>query len=193
MPAFRSVVSVLVSFVGRSFSTNSRPALRAASGRPPAPQRHDGHRHAASPSTSGRDEASPPGQAAGTSEAGISRRVSVAFPFGRIDVLLRAIPATGTLVIEPVLGSPTTPRAPHPSKRRPDPVQHGPPTSLPPRGGHCGSRVGWACCPDRWSLGRGLLRMSLASRRCCVCATQRRQGRQRPAARRFLSSEFLPG
>jgi hypothetical protein len=25
MPAFRSVVSVLVSFVGRSFSTNSRP------------------------------------------------------------------------------------------------------------------------------------------------------------------------
>jgi len=35
MLAFRSVVSVLVSFV-RSFSTNSRPALRAASGRPPA-------------------------------------------------------------------------------------------------------------------------------------------------------------
>src|SRR5215208_3603251 len=36
MPAFRSVVSVLVSFVGRSFSTNSRPALRAAAcgGRP---------------------------------------------------------------------------------------------------------------------------------------------------------------
>jgi hypothetical protein len=39
MLAFRSVVSVLVSFV-RSFSTNSRPALRAASGRPPARQRH---------------------------------------------------------------------------------------------------------------------------------------------------------
>jgi hypothetical protein len=38
MPAFRSVVSVLVSFVGRSFSTNSRPALRAAAcgGRPRA-------------------------------------------------------------------------------------------------------------------------------------------------------------
>ena len=32
MLAFRSVVSVLVSFVGRSFSTNSRPAC----GRPPA-------------------------------------------------------------------------------------------------------------------------------------------------------------
>jgi hypothetical protein len=28
----------------RSFSTTSRPALRAASGRPPARQRHDGHR-----------------------------------------------------------------------------------------------------------------------------------------------------
>jgi hypothetical protein len=35
MLAFRSVVSVLVSFV-RSFSANSRPALRAACGRPPA-------------------------------------------------------------------------------------------------------------------------------------------------------------
>jgi len=36
MPAFRAVVSVLVSFVVRSFSTNSRPALRAAAcgGRP---------------------------------------------------------------------------------------------------------------------------------------------------------------
>jgi hypothetical protein len=31
MLAFRSAVSVLVSFVGRSFSTNSRPAC----GRPP--------------------------------------------------------------------------------------------------------------------------------------------------------------
>jgi hypothetical protein len=51
MPAFRSVVSVLVSFVGRSFSTPSRPALRAASGRPPARRRHDGHREPASPST----------------------------------------------------------------------------------------------------------------------------------------------
>jgi hypothetical protein len=43
MPAFRSVVSALVRFVVRSFSTNSRPALRAAAcgGRPrPA---GDGH------------------------------------------------------------------------------------------------------------------------------------------------------
>jgi hypothetical protein len=38
MPAFRSVVSVLVSVVVRGFSTNSRPALRAAAcgGRPRA-------------------------------------------------------------------------------------------------------------------------------------------------------------
>ena len=43
MLAFRSVVSVLVSFM-RSFSTNSRPALRAASGRPPARQRRHGNR-----------------------------------------------------------------------------------------------------------------------------------------------------
>jgi hypothetical protein len=36
MPSFRSVVSVLVRFVVRSFSTSSRPALRAAAcgGRP---------------------------------------------------------------------------------------------------------------------------------------------------------------
>jgi hypothetical protein len=53
MPAFRTVVSVLVRFVVRSFSTNSRPALRAASGRPPARQRHDGYRGPASPSTRG--------------------------------------------------------------------------------------------------------------------------------------------
>jgi hypothetical protein len=36
MLAFRSVVSVLVSFV-RSFSTNSRPALRAATRAPASP------------------------------------------------------------------------------------------------------------------------------------------------------------
>jgi hypothetical protein len=38
MLAFRSVVSVLVRFAVRSFSTNSRPALRAAAcgGRPRA-------------------------------------------------------------------------------------------------------------------------------------------------------------
>jgi hypothetical protein len=51
MPAFRAVVSVLVSFVVRRFSTNSRPALRAAAcgGRPhagndtPEPEYHLTH------------------------------------------------------------------------------------------------------------------------------------------------------
>jgi hypothetical protein len=48
MPAFRSIVSVLVRFVGRSFSTSSRPALRAAAsgGRPRAGSDVAGHRDA---------------------------------------------------------------------------------------------------------------------------------------------------
>jgi Single-strand binding protein family len=42
---FRHVYALeLSSFVVRSFSTNSRPALRAASGRPPARQPHDANR-----------------------------------------------------------------------------------------------------------------------------------------------------
>jgi hypothetical protein len=45
MLAFRSAVSELLSVVVRSFSTNSRPALRAAAcGGRPRPARHDGHR-----------------------------------------------------------------------------------------------------------------------------------------------------
>jgi hypothetical protein len=47
------LVSVLLKFVVRSFSTNSRPALRAASGRPPARQRPDGHGVPASPCPTG--------------------------------------------------------------------------------------------------------------------------------------------
>jgi hypothetical protein len=57
----------------------------------------------------------------------------VALPPGRLADLLGAIPASLTLVLEPVLASPTTTRTPRPPKRRHDPVQHGPPTSLPPR------------------------------------------------------------
>jgi hypothetical protein len=55
MPAIRAVVSVLVSFVVRSFSTNSRPALRAAAsgGRP----------RAGSDTTAPREPASPNAQA----------------------------------------------------------------------------------------------------------------------------------
>ena len=48
----------------------------------------------------------------------------IAQPPGRVDVLLRAIPARGMLVIEPVLGSPTTTRTPQPPKRGLDPVPH---------------------------------------------------------------------
>jgi deazaflavin-dependent oxidoreductase (nitroreductase family) len=53
MPAFRSVVSVLVRFVVRSFSTNSRPALRAAAcgGRPRPADRGGGSRVAGSSTT----------------------------------------------------------------------------------------------------------------------------------------------
>jgi hypothetical protein len=71
------------------------------------------------------------GQAVRTSEAAGSRRVPVALPPGRLADLPVAIPASLTLILEPVLGTPTTPRPPHPPKRRPDPVQHGSPSSLP--------------------------------------------------------------
>jgi len=43
MPASRSVVSVLLRN-WETFLYTLRPALRAASGRPPARQRHGGHR-----------------------------------------------------------------------------------------------------------------------------------------------------
>src|SRR5215218_9191476 len=40
----------------RISSTSSRPALRAASGRPPARQPHDGHRRPASPTIQARSD-----------------------------------------------------------------------------------------------------------------------------------------
>ena len=70
------------------------------------------------------------GQAVRTSEAAGSRRVPVALSPGRLADLPVAIPASLTMILEPVLGTPTTPRPPHPPKRRPDPVQHGSPSSL---------------------------------------------------------------
>jgi hypothetical protein len=134
MPAFRSLVSVLVRFVGRSFSTNSRPALRAAAcgGRPRAGSDPTVTGAPASPSTPGgtnlgrrRRKILP------VSHRRRTGRRLIALPPGFLADLLGAIPASLTLILEPVLGSPTTPRAPHPPKRRPDLVQHGPPTSLP--------------------------------------------------------------
>ena len=50
MPAFRSVVDVLLRDLGDFSLLSSRPALRAASGRPPARQPHESHWGLASPS-----------------------------------------------------------------------------------------------------------------------------------------------
>jgi hypothetical protein len=51
----------------------------------------------------------------------------VALPPGRLADLLGAIPASLTLIVEPVLASPTT-RTPKPPKRGLDPVQHDAPS-----------------------------------------------------------------
>jgi hypothetical protein len=58
MPASRSVVSMQLRELG-DFSTPSRPALRAASGRPPARQRHGGHRGAGLTLEPGASQSSP--------------------------------------------------------------------------------------------------------------------------------------
>src|SRR5215213_4985758 len=107
----------------RSFSTNSRPALRAAGGRPRPGNDTTVTGMPVSPSTQV-VRARPPEEGRPVSDSCRTVRRLEAQPLGRIDVVLRAIPATGTLVIEPALDRLTTPRAPHPPKRRPDPVQH---------------------------------------------------------------------
>jgi hypothetical protein len=63
MPALRSVVSVLVRFVVRSFSTNSRPALRAAAsgGRPRAGTDTTVAQRPASPNAASADPLEVPG------------------------------------------------------------------------------------------------------------------------------------
>jgi hypothetical protein len=112
----------------RSFSTNSRPALRAASGRPPARQRHGGHR--GTDLTLHLGGTNPRRTSPTTSEAGGRRRASVALPPGRLNVLLRAIPAGRALVMEPALACPTT-TPPKPRPHRLDPVQHARPPLTP--------------------------------------------------------------
>jgi hypothetical protein len=114
----------------RSFSTNSRPAC----GRPPAAavlapaatRRPPGHRRHPPPQVI---RARPPEEGRSVSDSRTVRRL-VALPPGRLADLLVAIPARLTLILEPVLATPTT-RTPHPPKHRPDPLQHGLPTSLP--------------------------------------------------------------
>jgi hypothetical protein len=51
----------------------------------------------------------------------------VALPPGRVADLLGAIPASLTLIVKPVLASPTA-RTPKPAKRDLDPVQHDAPS-----------------------------------------------------------------
>jgi hypothetical protein len=53
----------------------------------------------------------------------------VALPPGRLADLLGAIPASLTLIVKPVLASPTT-RTPKPPKRGLDPIQHDAPSYL---------------------------------------------------------------
>ena len=112
----------------RLFSTPSRPALRAASGRPPARRRHGGHRGTGLTLHLG--GTNPRRTSHTTSEAGGRRRASVALPPGRLNVLLRAIPAGRALVMEPALACPTT-TPPKPRPHRLDPVQHARPPLTP--------------------------------------------------------------
>jgi hypothetical protein len=126
MPTFRSVVSVLVSFVGRSFSTTSRPALRAAAcgGRPRAGSTTTGTEAPASPSTPGatkhqrrRTKAFP----------GLKALRRAAEPLPGLALVLN--PARLVLVMELVLFRVTTTWAPNPRECASDLVTH---RGLPP-------------------------------------------------------------
>jgi hypothetical protein len=117
-----------VESAGRLFSTSSRPALRGASGHPPARRRHGGHRGTGLTLHLG--GTNPRRTSHTTSEAGGRRRASVALPPGRLNVLLRAIPAGRALVMEPALACPTT-TPPKPRPHRLDPVQHARPPLTP--------------------------------------------------------------
>ena len=95
----------------RICSTNSKRALRAAAcgGRPRAGSDPTVTGESASPSTPGGTK--PDRRRTKIVPVSARRRTLrrlVAQPPGRIDVLLRAIAARGTLVIKPVLGTPTT-------------------------------------------------------------------------------------
>ena len=116
----------------RTFSTNLRPALRAAAcgGRPRAGSDPTVTGAPASPSTPGgtnlgrrRRKILP------VSHRRRTGRRLIALPPGFLADLLGAIPASLTLILEPVLASPTT-RTPKPPKRGLDPVQHDAPSYL---------------------------------------------------------------
>ena len=146
---------------------SSRPALR-----PAATPRSSGRRPHPLPAmvrTSRRPATPHPPR-----RASRSRRIVVALPPGRVDVLLISVPARGTLVMEPLLRGPTTTRTPqprpHPSQGsqttpdtsgRPTPSSAAPldqprrssdhPGSLSDRGTRCLPHGLAACQRGRWS------------------------------------------
>jgi hypothetical protein len=124
-----------------------------ASGRPPAGRRHDGHWGAGLTLHLG--GTNPQRTSRTTSEAGRRRRAPVALAPRRLDVQLRAIPARRPLVIEPMLGTPTTTRTPQPPNRGLDRVPH---HSTPPRL----HRVSTGRIPMAPGLGLGPVTTSLA-------------------------------
>jgi hypothetical protein len=122
----------------RSFPTTSRPALRAAGGRPPARRRHDGHRGTSRTSTPRGTNHVAGERPSPTSDSCRTLRRLVALPPGRLPDPLGAIPGSLTRIMEPVFASPTTTRTPDTPERGPDPVQHGrlplrPAAHCPPR------------------------------------------------------------
>jgi hypothetical protein len=122
----------------RSFPTTSRPALRAAGGRPPARRRHDGHRGTSRTSTPRGTNHVAGERPSPTSDSRWTLRRLVALPPGRLPDPLGAIPGSLTRIMEPVFASPTTTRTPNTPERGPDPVQHGrlplrPAAHCPPR------------------------------------------------------------
>jgi hypothetical protein len=94
--------------VSRASRWCCRPRAAATGGSPQGRQRHDGHRKPASPATRDRANLSPAGGAASALAGSWSRRIVVALPPGRVDVLPVAVAARGTLVMEPMLRRPTT-------------------------------------------------------------------------------------
>src|SRR5215216_4807020 len=84
---------------GRPFSTSSRPAGARATEEPASPSTQVGR-------------ARPPEKGRPVSDRRRTGRRLVALPPGRLADLLVAIPASLTLILEPVLASPTTTRTP---------------------------------------------------------------------------------
>jgi hypothetical protein len=116
MPAPRSVVSMQLRELG-DFSPHpqGRPCGPATTPRSPGNRPHP---------LLGIERTSPAGGAASTLAGSWSRRIVVALPLGRVDVLPIAVATRGTLVMKPMLRSPTTTRTPQPPKRGPDLVPH---------------------------------------------------------------------